>query len=325
MATRTIEEYVDEIISHVDNADFDNMASVCETLEKMRYNTKVRYRHNYWRVMQCLGEVASDRLVSFLLKLEKTSCKCHMNVNFRHFLRLFVEVMCNVKVIKRTMTQISQIAPVLFRAVRQTDDLLLTLLGQEAIHKLIIVGRTEAVEYFMKYGLMKDLYQQIKLKCDLGHYSIAAVSTMLFNSKLILTLSVWGSENIRRQVKRSGAVMILAEYMAQSPDKAKDFGIDKLYENFSELKKLLGDEKEAEEKRKIWKPKLKLQVEQEQDQLYLFCSSPNCRKIYSESRKGFRYCGACRLARYCSEACQKEHWKAGHRDSCQHSEHNNVE
>lgn len=29
-----------------------------------------------------------------------------------------------------------------------------------------------------------------------------------------------------------------------------------------------------------------------------------------------RYCGGCRLYAYCNEACQKAHWKAGHRKEC---------
>jgi len=50
----------------------------------------------------------------------------------------------------------------------------------------------------------------------------------------------------------------------------------------------------------------------------------HCGKTGPLSQKSFAYCGGCRhsgvaridLPRYCSEACQRAHWAAGHKDEC---------
>jgi hypothetical protein len=43
-----------------------------------------------------------------------------------------------------------------------------------------------------------------------------------------------------------------------------------------------------------------------------------CHGCGRQSDANLRICSGCKFARYCSQACQKEHWKAGaHSDSCQ--------
>ena len=317
MGTRTIEDFVDDIISNVLEEDFDSLSSVYETLERMKYSSKDKYRLNYWKVMQCFGEMASDSLVKLLMKIEKNSCKCHFHTNFKCVMNIFAESMCNVKVVKRANVNLSVLAPVLFKAVRQTEDAHLALLGREAIHRLIIVGRAEAINFFFKYGLMKDLYQQIKASHGARVYTYSVIQTLLHATKMLVTVTICGSEKVRKQVKRSGATKLLAEVIVKMVAKKDDkYGVTELCDSYKQLNTMLHDETMVECERKTWKPKERLQEEQEQDQLYLFCSSPACRKIHGDS-KGFRYCGACRLARYCCEACQKEHWKKGHREACQ--------
>ncbi|KAJ7704367.1 hypothetical protein B0H17DRAFT_1039432 [Mycena rosella] len=44
------------------------------------------------------------------------------------------------------------------------------------------------------------------------------------------------------------------------------------------------------------------------------CSNPSCRKI--DSRNNFSSCSSCFTTVYCSAACQKAHWKDGHRVDC---------
>ncbi|XP_052808710.1 uncharacterized protein LOC128237331 [Mya arenaria] len=316
-STRTIEDYVEEIVGYITEVDFDNMSSVCDTLEKMKFSSKSKYKLNYWRVMQCLGETASDRLVSFLIRMEKNSCKCHLNTNFKCFMRLFVEAMCNVKVIKRMLECQAKMVPLFFKGVRQTDEQMLNVIALESILKCVIVGKTETVELFVKYGLVKDLYLQIKLQNDVSNFSYGSINTVLYCSQLMYAASVCGSERIRKQVRRSNSARVLAEYIVKlEKNKVNKLGVEQLCKNFTEIRNVLGDEKEAEEAFKNWRPKERLQIEQEQDQMYTFCSSPSCRKIHADCDK-FRYCGACRLARYCSEGCQKEHWKRGHKDACQ--------
>ena len=31
----------------------------------------------------------------------------------------------------------------------------------------------------------------------------------------------------------------------------------------------------------------------------------------------FNHCSRCKVVSYCSEACQKQHWRGGHKDTCQ--------
>lgn len=319
MARQTVEDYVSEIVCYVEDADFEQLVIICVTLERMKSNSKPKHKLNYWRVMQCLGEVASDMLVEFLVKLEKKSCKCHLSTNFKCFMQLFAESMCNAKVIKRILTNRAQVVPVMFKAIRQNEDFLLRLVGLRGIQKLLIVGRTELIEYFFKYGLMKDLFQLIKVKNDTSHFASEAVGQVWYSTKILHTVSICGSEKIRSQVKRSNVTRLIGEYIVQlAMNKVVKQSVSSLCDCYEALKNMLGDPKEADSLAKSWKSRINqlLQVELEQEELYLFCSSPNCRKTYAET-DGFRYCGACRLARYCSELCQKEHWKKGHKDACQ--------
>lgn len=313
---RTIEQYVEEIIENLQDGDFDSLGKTCDTLDRMKYNTKKKYKLNYWRVMQCLGEVAVDHQVKCLVKFEKASCKCHYNKNLKCFMRLFVEMMCNVAVIKRILFNKSKIMPVLFKAVRQSDEELLTVLALETTYKCILVGKTEITELFVKYGILKDIYQRVKAKNDANQYSNGAVNTVLCCSKLLLVISTCGTDSIRKQVCRAPILRVMGGYIIKLAEKKIDkAGVWYLAENFTRVKTMLSDDKEANRALQNWKPKEKLQREQEQEQIYAFCSSPGCRKLYDESLK-FRYCGACRVSRYCSEECQKDHWKKSHKDAC---------
>lgn len=317
MGTMTVEDYVSDIMEDLEDADFDSILSVCDTLDRMKYSSKEKYRHNYWKVLQCLGEMACDKCVTILIKSREVSCKCHFATNLEGLLQLFVDMMCNVKVIKRINMNLSQIAPVLFKAVRQHECSHLQSLALKAIHRLIIVGKTKCVEFFIKKGLLKDLCKKVKSieRAEMAYP--ASISTMKHSTKMLLTLSICGEENVWKEVIKSGIFVLIGDYLGQmEPKKVNSLSAAELCEAARQLADILEDYTKAESKHKNWKPKVKLQEELKQDQLYLFCSSPACRKIYGET-KGFRYCGACRLARYCCETCQREHWKNGHREACQ--------
>ena len=47
----------------------------------------------------------------------------------------------------------------------------------------------------------------------------------------------------------------------------------------------------------------------------VFCSAPNCSKS-SDQDTVFQYCGNCKMSRYCSVICQKNHWLSGHKNDC---------
>ena len=36
-----------------------------------------------------------------------------------------------------------------------------------------------------------------------------------------------------------------------------------------------------------------------------------------EERETFNHCSRCKVVAYCSKACQKQHWRGGHKDTCQ--------
>ena len=46
----------------------------------------------------------------------------------------------------------------------------------------------------------------------------------------------------------------------------------------------------------------------------LFCSNPSC--VEEQDDVKFKKCSKCKLAFYCSKACQVEHWKASHHNFC---------
>ena len=39
--------------------------------------------------------------------------------------------------------------------------------------------------------------------------------------------------------------------------------------------------------------------------------------IREEEGQTFNYCSRCKVVTYCSKACQKQHWRGGHKDTCQ--------
>jgi len=45
------------------------------------------------------------------------------------------------------------------------------------------------------------------------------------------------------------------------------------------------------------------------------CCGPGCHER-DDTGKTFKTCNRCKHAIYCSEACQKHHWKDGHREDC---------
>ncbi|XP_019634803.1 PREDICTED: kinase D-interacting substrate of 220 kDa-like [Branchiostoma belcheri] len=48
----------------------------------------------------------------------------------------------------------------------------------------------------------------------------------------------------------------------------------------------------------------------------LRCCNPTCGK--PGDRSTLKLCGQCKLTRYCSRDCQKQHWTVGHKKSCGH-------
>ncbi|XP_033106080.1 uncharacterized protein LOC117108228 [Anneissia japonica] len=47
-----------------------------------------------------------------------------------------------------------------------------------------------------------------------------------------------------------------------------------------------------------------------------WCSLPTCKKSDENSVVTLKLCGNCKLSRYCSVQCQRQHWESGHREKC---------
>ncbi|XP_035664655.1 poly [ADP-ribose] polymerase tankyrase-2-like isoform X4 [Branchiostoma floridae] len=50
----------------------------------------------------------------------------------------------------------------------------------------------------------------------------------------------------------------------------------------------------------------------------LRCCNPKCGKPGYRSTGTLKLCGRCKLTRYCSRDCQKQHWSVGHKKCCGH-------
>ena len=313
-ASRTIEDFVSDIVQHIEASDYDDLGEVYDTLQRMRSSVKEKHELNYWRVAQCLVEVAIDKIVMKLVRIDSISCKCHLSSNMYCLMRFFVDSITTVNVIKRVLHYKESFGPLCFKIIRQTSEEQLALLGYETMHRCLCIGKTELAEWYVKFGIMKDLYQFVKKKLDANSFSYPGSLAVERCAEILVLLAECGSENTRKQIRFSTALKVLAEYVVQfkkqkTKDRAK-FLVDKVIH----VRDVITDEKKAAEALRNWKAKDKLQ-DCLDDETLLFCSSPNCRKLKDDLER-FRYCGACKLARYCSESCQKSHWKLGHKTAC---------
>ena len=304
-----------DIVFSLDASNYDDLGEVYDTLQRMRSSLKQKHEHNYWRVIQCLVEVAIDKMILKLINIDSVSCRCHLNANMFCLMRFFVDSITTVNVVKRILHFNESFGPVCFKIIRHGNEGPLAILGFVAMYRCLCVGKTELAEWYIKYGIMKDLYQYVKRKYETNDFSSAGSAGVLLCAKTLTLLAECGSENMRKQIRLSTTLKVLAEYIVKfKKQKITEDWVKSLVDKFLHLRNVLTDEKFAVSTLSNWKAKDKLK-ESIEDHVLLFCSSPGCRKLQDDMEK-FRYCGACKLARYCSEECQREHWKVGHKSSC---------
>lgn len=317
-STRTIEDYVQEIVQQLDALDYKSLLTVYETLQKMKKSVKAKHEQNYWKVLQCLGEVSVDKFIRALVRNEEISCKCHTYSNLWSLMQLFTQMQINVSVIKRQLANKEQLIPVFFKALRQKEDPALVREALIGLYRLVVVGRAELVEIYMDKKFLADCYAQIKCRYASNLFGIYALQAVAYVSLTMYAMAIHGTPKCRRIIKNSPALRILTEYAARLYSLEFDEHEDlyRIVDHHAFLTQVVSDESKVDYQLRKWKPKIKLRAEflmEEDDSPLVFCSSSTCRKQYSDH---FRYCGACKLSRYCSEACQKDHWKKSHKVNC---------
>ncbi|XP_078601037.1 uncharacterized protein LOC144876034 [Branchiostoma floridae x Branchiostoma japonicum] len=59
-------------------------------------------------------------------------------------------------------------------------------------------------------------------------------------------------------------------------------------------------------------------IEEARKTRLLRCCNPKCSKPGYRKTGTLKLCGRCKLTRYCSRDCQKQHWSVGHKKCCGH-------
>ncbi|XP_062566982.1 uncharacterized protein LOC134229280 [Saccostrea cucullata] len=316
--TRSIESYVEDVCKYIDKWDYKNMNKVYETLQKMKSSFKTKHFLNYWKVLQCIGEVAADKLIYMVVKSPKASCQKHTICHLLHVMELFSECLTTVALIKRVNSYKDEILPVVFLALEQREFPELVRKGFIVLYRMIIVGKSSLVVPYMKHGIVRHMYQQIK--CRQGAFGIYCLEAVSYCAKILAALLQLGDKDTRRTISKSNVINELDVYAVKLQKSKVDWdGVEDVFEYHDRVRMLcIDDSLTSSLKPEDWNPKEKLLEELEQFyEVYIFCSSPACRKLETEKEK-FLYCGKCRLSRYCSPECQKEHWKQGHKEMCLH-------
>lgn len=300
-------------------ADYLYLDNLYETLQKMKSSSKQKHEDNYWKVLQCLGETASDAMVKALVRCELGSCKCHTNRNLFVLANIFVDMLTSVAAIKRINMYKDKVVPVLFKMLRQREISELSRKGFVSLYRCLLVGKFNFVEMYLRHNIFRDIQECIKCRLTL-FYTMPTFEAIEYCTKILLAMALLGGTNTQRRIKSSQALKVLMEYikiLKLNNQWEKNFILScrksEICFQYDSLIEILYGETD-ENLKDTWHPKDKL-YEELTDDAHYFCSCPSCRKPYSEKEK-FLYCGACKLSRYCSEKCQKDHWKNGHKLVC---------
>ncbi|XP_048771266.2 uncharacterized protein LOC125677301 [Ostrea edulis] len=316
MSTRSIESYVTDICKYIDELHYKNMNTVYETLQKMRASFKSKHYLNYWKVLQCVGEVAADRLVYMVDNTLNASDQKCTNLQLLHVMELFNECLTTVAVIKRVNTHRRNVVAVVFSGLEQREYPHLVRKCLSVLYRLIIAGKVTLVTPYMKRGIVRHIYQNIK--CRQASFGVNSLETVSYCAKILAALLQLADSPTRRTILKSNVINELDVYMVKlQKSKVECERMMEVWEFYDRVKLLsINDGLTSSLKQEDWNPKEKLAEELEQyEEVYIFCSSPTCRKQEMEKEK-FLYCGSCRLSRYCCIGCQRQHWKQGHKQMC---------
>ncbi|KAK3091847.1 hypothetical protein FSP39_023140 [Pinctada imbricata] len=313
-ASQSVEEFVARIVKNLYDLNFNKIDETLEILQRMKKSQKEKHVVNYWKVVQCLGEAAIDMFARLLDNITKTSCSGHMYSNMNQILRLLEHCLSSMAVIRRALAYKEDLLAALFNGIRQNEDEELVMTCFRILYKLLLAGKDYCAA-FVKIGILKDCNSHIK--CRKGLYGIYPLLTVLYCTKILWVISEFGEQGTKGMIIKSKAYKELCSYVenVHSPVKGTECLVSEMHIIIARIKKC-PKERTASGTTRTWVPKVLLYEDiGQKDHAYIFCSSPSCRKQQADGKK-ILYCGDCRLARYCNEECQKEHWRSDHREKC---------
>lgn len=248
-------------------------------------------------------------------KCSQASCKKHQISHLLHVMELFSECLTTVAFIKRVNTYKNELLPVIFSALEQREFPELVRKGFIVLYRMIIVGKSTLVAPYMRHGIVRHMYQQIK--CRQGAFGIYCLEAVSYCAKILAALLQLGDKEARKSILKSNVINELDVYAVKLKKSKIDWeGVQDVFEFHGRVKMLSCDILTSQLKPEEWISKDKLMEELNQFlEVFIFCSSPTCRKLETEKEK-FLYCGQCKLSRYCSPQCQKDHWKQSHKMMC---------
>ncbi len=320
-----IEDFVSDILATFKNL-YDEETDILidrkiDQLNRLCIHEKYKYRVDYRKVSQALGEVGIDVI---LQRAVGSEC-CDRRLQG---LRLLVHCMTNTAVIRRVLSCGSILYGSLhtvFHGFERNkvvgmfcEDIRCVL---EILHRCMLVGQGEDRQEFCRLGIISDLFCMMeeavsKVRLYPLNLEILTLTYQIFALVLeekgphlreLYVCEKSQSHVSGRLLQRIQSENVVAdEYRLQ---KERFITVAKRYVHLIRNESIDSDSS-------ILKLSRSQRLASGMGEEYMvFCSSPECRK-QELTDKMLKHCGQCMLARYCSPECQRFHWKNGHRKCC---------
>ncbi|XP_050390710.1 uncharacterized protein LOC126809887 [Patella vulgata] len=302
---KSIEDYVSEIVLKIEFEDLIEIEDIFEKLNKMKFHTEKKHRLNYSKVIQCLGEVGIEEILYVIRLSFLEYCDDHMYSQLNIYMGVLVAVMISAGVIKRVLYRRDSIIPHLFKCLQQTYTTSLVSKTYETLLRLLLVGTKLLVDLYLKLGILTIMNKHLEHAATVTYCGIDEVEA-LYMAKILRLMVEYGNRQARCAVKKSRVLMILKK----DDDYIDD---DMIVEELMEIDEYIKGKARNHFNRFI-EDSARIRLYNEMPDNNFFCSSPHCRKLVKHGQ--YRYCGNCKLTRYCDRACQKYHWSVGHKHRC---------
>eukprot|EP00058_Branchiostoma_floridae_P015553 XP_002601041.1 hypothetical protein BRAFLDRAFT_128144 [Branchiostoma floridae] len=157
------------------------------------------------------------------------------------------------------------------------------------------------------YATENDSLEGVKAALEAGadiDYEEPASNATLIGTALFIACDL-GHVDIVRLLLRKGASLVKRTFSAFTPLHGAAFEVT----SSSSLRVEVAENRcSVEESYNL--------IEVAKKTKLLRCCNPKCGK--PSYRKTLKLCGRCKLTRYCSRDCQKQHWSVGHKKCCGH-------